>query len=417
MPYTTPTVSYAESNDLGVSYTALTGIQSISISRGRQRFQDNFPQSSCTIELIPATSYALPLAVGQVIDVRDANDADSPAYFVGIISDINRQYQFPYDTVSGYAPADRITITATGPTGALGKQSLSNYSFPSQLVDTTVFDFALSFNVSAFTYIPSTVSSTGQTFTGGTLDLTNTLLRTQQYLIDDVDNNRVGDTFFPPLTSTVTTFPAGQGNVNYTFSDAGTVGAFKFSNLQYSSSVQNTFKQVQVVSPGNATQSATSGTAPYNTLVYDTYALDATQALNLANFILSTKSIDIASPYSISTNTNLSDNCTDISKLSNLNDLSAGNLAMNLGASVTIIFRGTTATAQIQGINTTFYIDHAAVQLYLSPSLGTAFTLDSTVFGILGGTGIIYNTPMDYNEAGYVYNDDTADNGNRLGYP
>jgi hypothetical protein len=151
--------------------------------------------------------------------------------------------------------------------------------------------------------------------------------------------------------------------------------------------------------------------------VYDTYALDATQALNLANFILSTKSIDIASPYSISTNTNLSDNCTDISKLSNLNDLSAGNLAMNLGASVTIIFRGTTATAQIQGINTTFYIDHAAVQLYLSPSLGTAFTLDSEAFGILGGTGIIYNTPMDYNEAGYVYNDDTADNGNRLGYP
>jgi hypothetical protein len=181
--------------------------------------------------------------------------------------------------------------------------------------------------------------------------------------------------------------------------------------------VQNTFKQVQVVSPGNATQSATSGAAPYNTLVYNTYSLNTTEALNLANFVLSTKSIDTASPYSIRTNTNLSATCTDISKLADIDDLSADNLAMNLGASVTIIFRGTTATAQIQGINTTFFPDYASVQLFLSPSLGTAFTLDSTVFGILGGTGIIYNTPMDYNEAGYIYNDNTADNGNRLGYP
>lgn len=323
----------------------------------------------------------------------------------------------PYDTVSSYAPADRIIITATGATGALGKQSLSNYSFSSQLVDTTINGYALSFNVVAFTNTPSTVISTAQTFTGGSLDLTNTLLRTQQYLIDDADNNRTGVVFFDDFTNTVTTFPAGQGNVNYTFSDAGTVGALKFSNLEYLSSVQNTFKQVQVVSPGNATQSATSGAAPYNTLVYNTYSLNTTEALNLANFVLSTKSIDTASPYSIRTNTNLSATCTDISKLSDIADLAADNLAMNLGASVSIIFRGTTATAQIQGINTTFFPDYASVQLFLSPSLGTAFTLDSTVFGILGGTGIIYNTPMDYNEAGYIYNDDTADNGNRLGYP
>lgn len=417
MPYTTPTVNYAEINDIIDNYTSLTGIQSVSISRGRQRFQDNFAQTNCTIELIPATSYALPLAVGQVIDVRDANDRYSPSYFVGVISDIERIYEMPYNSASGYAPADRIIITATGPTGALGKQSLSNYALISQLIDTTINSYAAAFNVVAVAYTPSTVFSSAQTFTGGTLDLTNTLLRTQQYLIDDADNNRVGADFSGDFTNSVTTFPAGQGNVNYTFSDSSTPGAFKFSNLQYLSSVQNTFRQVQVVSPGNATQSATSGTAPYNTLVYDTYNLNAADALNLANFILSTKSINTATPFSISTNTNLSDDCTDISKLSNLTTLANGNLAMNLGASVTVIFRGETVTAQIQGINTSFYPDYATVQLYLSPSLGTAFTLDSDAFGILGGTGIIYNTPMDYNETGYIYNDNTADNGNRLGYP
>jgi hypothetical protein len=56
---------------------------------------------------------------------------------------------------------------------------------------------------------------------------------------------------------------------------------------------------------------------------------------------------------------------------------------MNLGASVTVIFRGTTVTATIQGINTTFYDDYATVQLFLSPSLSSSFTLDSTVLGVL----------------------------------
>jgi hypothetical protein len=56
---------------------------------------------------------------------------------------------------------------------------------------------------------------------------------------------------------------------------------------------------------------------------------------------------------------------------------------MNLGAGVTVLFRGTTALAEIQGINTVFYSDYAQLQLYLSPSLGTPFTLDSSTFGVL----------------------------------
>jgi hypothetical protein len=381
MPYTTPTVNYCATVD--GTYTSLTGVQFVSVSRGRQRFQDNFPQTSCTIELIPATTYALPLAVGQFIDVRDTNTSTSPAYFVGVITDIERKYEIPYNTVSAYAPADRIIITATGATGQLGKQSFSDYDLLSQSVDLSIIGLTGASQVYTFTYTTSTLLNSAQTFTGGSLDLINGLLRTQQYLIDDLDNQRTGNVFVADYTNSVSTFPAGQGNVNYNFSDAGTVGAFKFGNLEYLSSVQNTFKQVQVVSPGNATQTASSGSAPYNTLVYDTYNFNATDALNLANFILSTKSVTTATPYSIATNTNLAATCTNISKLSNVNTLSGGDLSMNLGASATVIFRGTTATAEIQGINTTFYPDYATVQLFLSPSTGTAFTLNSSAFGVL----------------------------------
>jgi hypothetical protein len=383
MPYTTPTVNYCATID--GTYTSLTGIQFVSITRGRQRFQDNFTQTNCTIELIPATTYALPLAVGQFIDVRDANTNTSPCYFQGVITDIERQYAIPYNTVSSYAPADRITITATGATGAFGKQTLSNYALINKLGVISLSNLASVYNIflNNFSTTASSIFNSAQTVNGGALDLANQLLRTVQYLIDDQDNQRTttvgaeGD-----FTYLVAIFLAGQGNTSYTFSDAGTFGALKFSNLKYLSSVQNTFTEVQVVSPGNATQIASSGSAPFDTLVYDTYNADTSEALNLANYVLATQSSTTAVPYSITTNTTMSDNCTDISKMT-INYYISSDQNQNIGAPVTVIFRGTTATATIQGINTTFYADYATVQLFLSPSLNSAFTLNSTVLGVL----------------------------------
>jgi hypothetical protein len=55
----------------------------------------------------------------------------------------------------------------------------------------------------------------------------------------------------------------------------------------------------------------------------------------------------------------------------------------NIGASASIVFRGTTVTGQIQGLSAAFYPDRASVQLYFSPSLGTPFTLDSSTNGVL----------------------------------
>jgi hypothetical protein len=53
------------------------------------------------------------------------------------------------------------------------------------------------------------------------------------------------------------------------------------------------------------------------------------------------------------------------------------------GAIVTIEFRGTTVEAVVQGVNINFYESHANLEFYLSPFLGAAFTLDSTVLGVL----------------------------------
>jgi hypothetical protein len=388
MAYTTPTVNY--STTINGTYTSLTGIQSVSISRGRQRFDDNFAGNTCVVDLIPATTYATALAIGQFIDVRTTNASGSAAYFVGTITDIDRKYEIPYNTSTTYAPADRIRITATGTTGILGKSTEVSYTLISQSCTANI----LAASTANGCYVPYLYLNDSPTFSSnatltniGTLDLVNGLLRTCQYFVDDIDNSRSDATGY---NHTGGTFSPGVSNTSYTFSDAGTVGAYKFSDLQYQSTVLNTFTEAQVAPTGLATQSATTGVAPFNTLVYNTYNNTTADAANLASYIISLQSITTAVPFSITTNTMAAATCTDLSVLTTTAAYTGSGVTVNLGAAVTVIFRGTTVTAQIQGINTTFYPDYATVQLFLSPSLGTPFTLDSSAFGVLDANRLGY---------------------------
>jgi hypothetical protein len=378
MTYTAPVAAYSAT--LEGTYTALTGIQSISVTRGRQRFQDNFPQSNCVIELIPANSYALPLAVGQFIDVRDANNGTSPCYFTGRITDISRRFDMPFDAGSGAAPGDRITITATGPTGQVGASSFAGETFVTQTVDSCAREVANRAGVWALrAFISTSINTQAITFTGGALDLLNGVLRTGQLFVDDLDSRRTSyvanrDSLY---IYNFNTTPA------FTFSDAGTVGAFKFAALEYLSSVQNVFTQVEVTAPGIATQTSTAGVEPFNTLVYNTFTNSAADSKDIADYVLATQSLVNITPFTVSTSTLLSPTCTLLSRTARQQSATIVLQQGNIGATVNVIFRGTTVAAVIQGINTTFYPDQARVQLYLSPSLGSPFQLDSASLGVL----------------------------------
>jgi hypothetical protein len=310
--------------------------------------------------------------------VRNVNTSAGAAYFTGVITDVSRKFAMPYNSGTGAAPQDRITITATGPTGQLGKAAVTDYVVTNRNANVEIILAAGRHNVIAEPLATTSLSSSAQTFTGGVLDLINTLLRTIQFIIDDIDAQRsvVSGSFITAF------YPIGNAS-SLTFSDAGTVGALKFSDLEYLSSVQNTFTEVEVVPAGLATQSATSGAAPYNTLVYDTFSESTSDALNLAEFILATQSLVQVTPFSIATNTNIAPTCLGFAELNTRSKLVPLTGVQVLGSLITVIFRGTTVTAQIQGINTTFYPEYAAVQLYLSPSLGAPFTLDSTILGVL----------------------------------
>jgi hypothetical protein len=75
-------------------------------------------------------------------------------------------------------------------------------------------------------------------------------------------------------------------------------------------------------------------------------------------------------------------------------------------------------SAQImQGWTMTVTPSATYMEIFTSPLTYTNFfTLNSSTFGRLGGSGVTYNSEIFYNQSDYTYNDTTAENAGRLGW-
>lgn len=395
MPYAPPNVYYA--SVFNGTYTKLDGVQSVSIKRGKARFQDPTPGSQCVIELIPQSTYPAAIALGQFIDIRDANNSSSSAYFAGKITDIDRSYAIPYNSGTGLAPQDRVVITVTGGTGALASGYGSyGYGYPAG-VDAT-YQLILGSMAVAGVYaidqqnvgwlypnIPKPINQ--QVLAPDVapwLDNINKVLNAIQYSVDDYDllrqyQYRGGGIY--DITSGAFFYPTGQTERTITFTDDGTTGTYtyKYQQIDYESSVQSAFTQVLVQS-SLATQDVRSGQPPYTGFSYSTAVATTAQANNLGSYILTTNASKTPTPFVIGTTTNAQNNVSELGKL----DLT------RLGSAVIVKFRGTTVNATVCGVTANYYPDYASVSFNLTPSLGTPFILNSTAFGVLGTNRLGY---------------------------
>jgi hypothetical protein len=373
MAYTPPKVWYSAT--INGTYVELTGIQSINISRGRQRYTDPFAGSQCTIELIPANSYSPALAIGQFLDIRATNSASSPAFFAGRITDVERSYGIPYNASATIAaPADRIILTCTGGTGVAASQGItSDFSIDDRYsAITNLFTLLQSYakvvtNVYGDQYGAAAVSNQTITAGGQVWDVTNQLLRTAQWFIDDDD---IGRQSLSAKDYSVAVLAPGTSTA-VTFQDNGTTG-YKYSGLDYLSTVQQTFSTVIVEPVGLTPQYAESGSL-LNSFSFTTYNKTTAEALSLASYVQTLSLETLPTPFVIRTSTVVADTV----------DVLARFVTYPVGITATVKFRGTTVNGTVQGWQFGFYPDMATVSCYLSPSLGTPFTLDSTAFGVL----------------------------------
>jgi hypothetical protein len=384
MPYTPPTVNY--STTLNGTYTTLTGVQSVSIRRGRTYFQDNFPGTRCSIELIPANSYATPLAIGQWIDVRPTNSASSPAYFAGRITDVERVYDMPYNSGTGAAPGDRIIVTAAGPTGLVASDTVGSYTF---LYPTAYLQaFFLTLDRSDVYIVPaidkSILTSATSVTNAGVFDVVNKFARTEQVNLDDLDAGRTTNPLNPGVVQPQMVWYSGYNSAVATFSDAGT--GTKYNRLTFRSAAQSTFNSVNVLTDGLATQNVQAAIGPYNSLDYDTFSATTAAALNLANYLyLLLSQQNAPAPFSINLDTAVDDTFLQYCYVASRIPTSTW-----IGGQATIRFRGATYAAAVQGINLNFYADQANAEFIFSPTLGQPFTLNSSSFGILNTNRLGY---------------------------
>jgi hypothetical protein len=384
MAYTCPTVNY--STTLNGTYTQLTGVQSVSIRRGRTYFQDNFAGSRCVIELVPANSYTTPLAIGQYIDVRVTNSASADAYFVGRITDVERTFDIPYSaSATVNAPGDRITITAVGPTGMIASNTIASYSFFLTYTSGQAVEAASFADVYLFaSNVPVVNSSLTSVSNTGALDVINQLARTDQSVLDDIDNERTTNPYSPPNLNVIAWYHGVNGALTAAFVDTG-VGT-KYNRLAFKSAAESTFNDVNVVTPGKTTQNYQAATGPYNTLDYNTYSNTTTEMLNLATYLYTLLSGQTTvAPFELATDTAIDDTFLSFCYITS----PTGTLTY-LGAPASIKFRGTTYAATIQSINVNFYPDRATGQFTFAPTLGQPFLLDSNEFGILGTNRLGY---------------------------
>lgn len=367
MAYTAPTVNYYDSGTS--SWLTMSGVQSVNIRRGKQRFQDPFTQTAAEIEIIPTV--ATTFNVGQMIDVRDTNADAANCYFQGQITDVQRSYDMPYNSGTGATPGDRIRVTATGGTGLVGTAQLSGQTWISASCAAIIESLLTAQNLQVGSTWSNNVQASGQTFSGALLDAVNQLLRTSQMIIDDYAVaralNKLGFTYYP----------TGQAFNTISFTDTGS--GYGYSGLEFLSSVQNTFNWIELTATGVYNVVAAFGAAPFNALTYSTFNATPADASSLASYLWYLLSGQVApAPFSISTSTMVSAGCMALAQIP---ASTLGNAV--IGQQVGVTFRGSTTYGSVVGVNAAFYPDHGSVQLFLSPSLGTPFTLDSVAYGVL----------------------------------
>ena len=181
---------------------------------------------------------------------------------------------------------------------------------------------------------------------------------------------------------------------------------WKYDSLEFNGLADNYATKVNIISDGVGTVTAGTGNRTYEMTTYND---DTDYMENVAGLYAGYLSGSTIAPSSVSL---IAENQTSTKKI-----ISFVQWSFTRADLFNIKFRGTTYYTMVLGITVTATPELTRVTYNLAPSTVLAsFILDSESRGILGGTGIIYNTPMDYNELGYIYNDDYADNGNRLGF-
>ena len=355
-------------------FTALSNVQDISISIGRQRQLDAYNASTAKVTLRYPTGFVTPntdLVSGNFCAIN--NLTTGQFMFLGVINNVDVSYGIPY--AGGVGQADYLTFTVEGQFSQFGRVQGENYAMAADTLYEQLLDCSTETGLNVGTVATNVQPMAATTVSSTWGDWLNKVLVTINGRI--WDSQSLG-------TTVITPFNLETATVNFSDTTNNATNQV-YDQINFGSYADNYYTQVTVDPENFAAATVETGTAPFRTLLTNTFNASTAQATDYANYLLSN--------YDEQGQALLSISClAEAQSTFKLDKLFAtGSPPIYPGTQVTVTFRGTVFTCIIEGVSITATPESSRYTFYLSGAdLNAYLILDNTVFGRL-----------DYNKLGY----------------
>jgi len=363
-----------EVSDDAATWVDLTSyVINANVRIGRQRLTDRFTPDTCTIELLaPASGGPAIPPRGYYLQINGTNEL-----FNGIITDVRRDYGIPYNSGTGAAPADRITIAAEST--ALywcGRGYATNVNITTAMdlitAGTDVFYDGVDALTSPSYYGTAfdTFVSQNETFSGIVLDYLNTQAVS---VVGHITDRGFGNA--PSLWANGERLDERYVNFTDFGSQSSAADSYFYDQIEFLASDDNSYTEIRVGYNSNASQAVSStGAQPFasysTTSILENLA-DAQQTADVTAAILSQSTLR---PFRLSTTTAI------VGTFDMARQVNDYNL---VGTQCIINFRGTVYNMVIEGYQVSQDLEQGRYTFYFSPAVSQPLILTSSEFGIL----------------------------------
>ena len=360
------------------SPTVLTNVVNIDIQAGRQTQIDNFASARATITVRYPNGYVSPLASAVIgteilIEGERSDGGYTTTLLWGVISDVVVQYGIPYQSSVGNA--DYLILSVETLFARLARTSGDGYAMASASASNQLQYALLESGVAIAGYPGAYFSSrtlAATTISGSWADWLNTMAFTFGGRITE------GNDFL-----TITNYQPAAVSTTITLSDTGAALTAPYDALSFDSLGQNYYTEVVIDPPSVASQTVSTGSAPFRNFTTQTLNSTTGQALDLANYYLGNYSTPSLALSSVHLNLNVSEVMNFVSQVCALPAIEGSGI-FGQGTQINVVFRGTTYACVIEGGALSATPEQASLTLYVSGAdLNAYLILNNATFGKL----------------------------------
>jgi hypothetical protein len=351
----------------------ISNVLEVNCNVGRRAPLDAYRANTASVQIRYPSGYATPnpdFIPGTEMRINTINNASEQQVFVGEIADVEVTYGKPY--ASSIGPADILTLSCESYFATMGRTQGNGYVLSADDLNAQCNDlFAnFGFDIVTPTGFGAETLFASTTLNGTIADWVNLVALSMNGRIQDAGPSFgliIFNQYFKPA------------NFLGDFSDDGTVGTNRYTEITFDSLADNYYTQVTVDPESFAEQTVQTGSAPYRSYKVNTLNASTGQALDYANYLLST----------------YQDPQLAISSFRVFIDDQSGNPTFgctDLGTAVSVKFRGTTYNCIIEGARFSGSPDRGVYATYYvsGQDLNNYLLLDNAVYGRL-----------DFNKLGY----------------